>query len=147
MLIIHHIIITGIIGFIFFFTGGMTLSEVFLFIIAGIFIDVDHIPSYWYYTRDFSLNYEKIKNWCFQIGYLMEHFFLLHTIWFVIILFYFRNVSPYTRILFWGVLLHVSLDIFYDLYWHYILKKNKRPYRRWIAPVSWLKTVKLEKYL
>lgn len=147
MLILHHFIITGLMGIMFFFKGSLTFSELLLFIVSGMFIDIDHVPSYWYYTRDFTFNYQKIKNWCFQMGYLMEHFYLLHNIWFVIILFYFRNVSHYAKILFFGVLLHISLDILYDLYWHFVKKSNLRPYRRWILPVSLLKKVKLNKYL
>lgn len=147
MLIIHHLLITAIIGLFAFFSGYLSFIEFSIFVLGGIFVDIDHIPSYWYYKKEYSLNYNNIKNWCFSIGYRMEHFYPFHTIWFVLILFLLRQIHPAMLFLFLGVLLHVFLDIIWDMYWYFILKKNARPYRRWFAPISWLRKGGMEKVL
>lgn len=147
MLVIHHFLITLILGIIALVSGYLNFLELCVFVIGGIFVDIDHIPAYWFYNKEITFSYKKVKKWCFEIGYKMEHFYILHTFWFLLFLFLTRDQNKYMMLIFLAVFLHYSLDIIYDMYWHYILKKNKRPYRRWIAPVSWLKTVKLEKYL
>lgn len=147
MLVLQHIFITTAIGVVAFFMKEITFLELGVFSIGGIVIDMDHILSYWYYKKEYTLSYTKVKNWCFSIGYRMEHFYLLHTFWFLLLLFLLRQQHRYLMLIFFGVLIHMLLDVLYDLYWYYILKKNLRPYRRWVAPVSWLKKIRLEKYL
>lgn len=147
MFVAHHILITAIIGFFGVFFFHFSLLDFFIFVIGGFFMDVDHIFSYWYYKQDFSLNYNKIKQWCMEIGYLMNHFFLFHSFWFVVVLWWLQKSYPSLTLLFYGVLLHASLDIVVDMYWYYILKKNMRPYRRWFAPKALLEKIGLEKIL
>jgi hypothetical protein len=132
MLIKQHIIITSVLGAILFIVHFFSFYEALLFLIGGLIIDLDHIPSYWYYTHDFSLSYKKIKRWCMDIGYLMEHYFVFHTVWFVLFVLFLVQYLPLLISFFYGLILHVSLDIYCDLYWYYVMKKNKRPYRRWI---------------
>jgi hypothetical protein len=138
MLVLHHFLITsavGIFGMLFFDYSPYNLL---LFVFGGVFIDIDHIFSYWYYTKDISYNYEKIKKWCMEIGPAMEHFFLFHTIWFVLFLWIIQTFISFLSFLLYGVMLHVLLDIGVDVVWYFILKKNKKPYRRWFLPKSWL---------
>ena len=147
MLIIHHIIITSSITFLFFLNGWWGIDEAFIFFVGGLFVDVDHMWSYWYYQKRFCIQYNTIKNWCLRIGSHMEHFFILHTVWFALALYFLIPVHSYTVFLLRGVLLHYVLDIIHDAYWYFVLKKNIRPYRRWVAPISFLKKCGLERYL
>lgn len=131
MLVLHHVLITVFFGFILVLNGFFSAGEYVIFVIGGLFIDVDHIFSYWYYKKEFSLDYQKIKQWCFEIGPSMEYFFPLHTIWFFILLLLLTKVQLLFIILLYGVLLHAFLDILVDIIWYYPLKKNKKPWRRW----------------
>ena len=147
MLIKQHVIITSIVGGLMFILNYFSFYEFMLFFIGGIIIDMDHILSYWYYTKDFSLSYTKIKHWCIDIGYLMEHYFPFHTIWFLLLVLLIVHFFPKAIPFFYGLTLHFILDIYCDLYWFYVMKKNVRPYRRWIAPRSVLKKMSCEKHL
>ena len=147
MLIRNHIIITSIFGFVLFFLEFFSFHGFILFLIGGIIIDIDHIPSYWYYTKDFSWRYTKIKQWCIDMGYLMEHYFPFHTVWFLLLVLLMVYFFPEAIPFFYGLTLHFILDIYCDLYWFYVMKKNVRPYRRWIAPLSLLKRIGYDKFL
>lgn len=147
MLIKQHILITVIAGTIMTVLNYFSFYEFLLFFVGGVIIDVDHIFSYWFYTKYFSLSYKEIKEWCIGIGHLMEHYFLFHTIWFLLFVILLAHYFPLFISFLYGVILHILLDIYCDMYWYYVMKKNVRPYRRWIAPLSFLKRIKCDKFL
>lgn len=142
----YHLLISLIFGIIAFSINLISFTDAFVFVISATILDIDHLFSYWYYQNEITLSYTKIKKWCFGIGYKMEHFFILHTFWSLLLLWILKFKYPLAIIVFYGVLLHYMLDMFYDM-WHFFFKKNYRPYRRWIAPLGLLKRLKLEKYL
>ncbi len=147
MLVHQHILISSAVGILGYFFFDISFIEFNLFIVGGTFMDIDHIFSYWYYQRKFSVKYAQIKQWCIEVGYLMNHFFLFHSIWFLVLLFFLQYKHSFLTPLFYGMVLHIVLDVLVDFYWYYFLKKNLRPYRRWVAPKSWLKKIGLEKIL
>lgn len=147
MLIKEHIIITSVLGVILFILNYFSFYEFLLFFMGGVIIDIDHILSYWYYTKDFSLSYTKIKQWCIDIGYLMEHYFPLHSLWFILFVVLIVHFFPAAMPFLYGLIVHVTLDIYCDIYWYSVMKKNVRPYRRWIAPLSFLKKIGCDKHL
>lgn len=146
MLIAHHTIVMLALGTIAFLLNKLNAIQTIIFFIAGVIIDIDHILAYWYYERDFTLRYKKIKAWCFKVGYRMEHFFVFHNLWFLIAVFLLLEGKIYRNTVIIGLLIHYILDIIYDAYWYFILKQNVRPYRRWIAPVLVLKKLRAVKY-
>lgn len=145
MFVVHHILITIVVWIFGIFFFDFSITQFLLFLLGGVFLDADHIFSYWYYRKEYSLNYKKIKNWCIEVGYRMDHFFIFHSVWFLLVLWFLQQEYDVLTMLFYGVVLHVILDIFVDFYWCVFLKKNLRPYRRWIAPKSWLEKLGLDK--
>ena len=105
-----------------------------IFFIASIIIDLDHIPSYWFYTKDYyNLNYNKIKYWCLSTGQEMKWFFALHNIWTAgAIYLMWQYVSTLWLSVLAGILFHYSIDISYDAYCYFVEKTNAKPCRRWI---------------
>lgn len=146
MLAIYHFLISLILGIIAFWIDRVSLINVLFFVFGATTPDIDHLFSYWYYQKEITFSYKKIKKWCFEVGYRMEHFFIFHTFWVLLVLWVLHYTYQLSSVIFYGVLLHYLLDIFYDM-WHFFFKKNYRPYRRWILPFSWLKRLGLEKYL
>lgn len=147
MQVIHHVLISSVVGFFVFFMEKISFFNMLIFIFGGIIIDADHFLFYWYHNKKVIFNYSIVKRWCFQVGYKFDQFYLFHTLWFFLFLFFLKGLYPVIWFLFLGVSLHYFLDILADIYWCYYLKKIERPYRRWVAPGDLLKKVHLEKYL
>jgi len=147
MLIAHHVFVMIMLGTLAVVFNKLSMIQAIILFLSGVVIDVDHLFSYWYYQRDFTFSYKKIKAWCFRIGYKMQHFFMFHNVWFFLTIFLILRGTTYHKIVITGLLIHYILDIIYDAYWYFILKKNLRPYRRWIMPFNILKKFNLERYL
>lgn len=127
MLIKHHIIIGLLLSIIFF---NKDTTALILFFSASVLIDADHYLTYWLSTKNYTLNYFKIKKWCLKEGIKMKFYFIFHNIWFltcsIILTANNKQLLPITL----GILTHYILDIIWDMYWY---KKGitKKPYRRW----------------
>lgn len=129
MLIIQHAIIGLILSAVLLYDDVQTGI---IFFLSSVLIDVDHFFSYWVYSKNFSLNYFKIKHWCLTTGIKMNLFFLFHNVWFFLILFLSSRQYTILQPVLLGVCLHFICDIIWDAKLFYA-GKVKKPCRRWIC--------------
>ena len=129
MLIKQHAIIAFFVGLALFY--GSLLSAV-IFFLSAVLIDGDHILTYWYYTRRFSvISYKTIKHWCLTRGVRMDLYIPLHNVWFFGLLIFLAIKNNFLMPVFFGVSLHFFLDIIWDAHLFFAVKA-KKPYRRWL---------------
>lgn len=129
MLIKQHAIISFFVSIAIFYND---LNSAIIFFLSAVLIDADHVLSYWYYTRKFSVrSYRIIKHWCLTRGTEMNIYLPCHNIWFFGLLIWSALKINFLMPILFGVCLHYFLDIIWDLHL-FFAGKVKRPYRRWL---------------